>query len=165
MILIWAKEEIKRSHEIPFCWPTSVDKHTDFGIPITVKQGALASCRKERKGRKMAAYVLTAIYMAVLAVFSLVSHYPEPVRSIFETFGDILLHAFAYSLLALLLCWVIKPVRPSQTVPPITLAFLYGLVLEAIQAFVPGRYFSVADLITNLAGASVGALAYTFLRR
>jgi len=37
-------------------------------------------------------------------------------------------------------------------------AFFYGLLLEVIQIWVPGRIFSFKDILANLIGSALGGL-------
>jgi VanZ family protein len=74
---------------------------------------------------------------------------------------DKLYHFVEYFVLAALIAFAL--VRTGRWVPlerfllTVSLSALYGLLLEALQAFVPGRSASALDAVANTLGAIVGA--------
>ena len=52
--------------------------------------------------------------------------------------------------------------RPIVTVSLVGACILLGVVLECLQAYIPGRFASLADMVTNAAGAAVGLLAWRY---
>jgi VanZ family protein len=88
---------------------------------------------------------------------------PNPVPAA-ELAGDKPLHALAFVLLGFLADagWPERPFDWRKFVP---LGF-YGLAIEGIQAFVPGRVASVGDLLADAAGLLVyGLIAWLIGRR
>ena len=74
---------------------------------------------------------------------------------------DKLYHFVEYLVLAALIVLALS--RTGRWVPverfllTVSLSALYGLLLEAMQAFVPGRTASALDAVANTLGAVVGA--------
>lgn len=84
-----------------------------------------------------------------LLLISWQSLVPNPVPAA-ELVGDKPLHALAFLLLGFLADagWPELPFDWRKFVP----LGLYGLAIEALQSFVPGRFASVGDLIADAAG-------------
>ncbi len=97
-------------------------------------------------------------YMAFLAYMSLGTSYPRPVEGMFSAYGTRFFHIIGYWLLTLLVAWL----RPSRCRDrawfAAGIAFAYGAILELLQLFVPGRAFSLGDILANLCGVLGGAL-------
>lgn len=102
--------------------------------------------------------VLLLAYMAILAYTSLKGHYPEAIQTLFEKIGSLTLHALAYFFLTTLVYWLfVKDARKGHILA-FVFAFLYGLVLETAQIWVPTRDFSAEDILVNMAASATGAL-------
>lgn len=74
--------------------------------------------------------------------------------------SDKVAHAFSYALLSA--CLTLATARPGIAV---VASGLYGLSDEFHQSFVPRRTSDVFDLVADVVGAVIGALAVVFLRR
>lgn len=72
------------------------------------------------------------------------------------------LHALAYAGLAGTLAVALAPGRKVWTVAVVAvlLATGYGVGIEFVQAPLPERYFSLADMAANGVGAGVGAVVW-----
>lgn len=118
--------------------------------------------RHRRAGRRLVAACLAA-YMALLAFVSLMPVGPDSALGATETrrLANNLLHVPAYAFLAVgwAVCMERWTARASGLRVPLVafmLAALYGGLLEAAQAWVPGRAASAGDLLLNAAGAACG---------
>ncbi|MEC9488188.1 MAG: VanZ family protein [Halanaerobium sp.] len=83
------------------------------------------------------------------------------------TVPDYLAHYLEYSFLSVL--WFLylnygrKGKRKRLYLYPILLTILYGLTDEIHQLYVPGRVFSLTDLLADFCGAITGVLAGSLL--
>lgn len=77
--------------------------------------------------------------------------------------SDKLLHGLAYWLLLLLVdfSWPSSGLTLTKLLP----VFGYGVLIEAVQYFLPLRDFSLADMLANAIGMGVYALMLPLLRR
>ncbi|MDX5428540.1 MAG: VanZ family protein [Bacteroidota bacterium] len=83
-------------------------------------------------------------------------------------FSDLLLHFLIYSFWMVLSLWA----RPFPTRPPLRRTILVGVILislslliEIIQGvFIPGRTFSLLDLLANGTGILIGGTIARYLR-
>jgi len=121
-----------------------------------------------RGGGWLAAACLAG-YMALLAFASLMPVNPDSALGATETrrFVNNLLHVPAYTMLAVgwVVClerWTARASGLRTAVVAFALAALYGGLLEAAQAWVPGRVASAGDLLLNTGGAACG-LAFAIL--
>jgi len=79
--------------------------------------------------------------------------------------GDQLLHVIQYSILGFLMARAIFSVHPPRSkgvllVVSIILSMLFAFSDEIHQYFVPGRTWSVADVMADGVGALVGTMSY-----
>jgi VanZ family protein len=76
--------------------------------------------------------------------------------------GDKLLHFLAYSGLGFLLAWATMRLRPSVTATlwVLGVVFVYGMVDELTQAFVPSRSAEAGDWLADALGGTVGVASY-----
>jgi VanZ family protein len=78
-------------------------------------------------------------------------------------------HLIAYFVLSLLFYWGLKPFKERSKMDirfiSIGLAFLYGLTDEFHQAFVPGRFPDVSDIINDVVGAAAAMVLVTVYNR
>ena len=98
------------------------------------------------------------VYMAILAFLALQSDYHPVIESLFETLGDLALHAIAYASPGLLSYWTFRLDGTKRTLMAFSVSFIYSLVLESLQLLVPGRYFSIVDIAVNLVACALGAV-------
>lgn len=71
-----------------------------------------------------------------------------------------ILHIPAYALLAWLTCDALSKCRPSRKTSlfiGMATAMSYGMIMEAAQMWVPGRYPSIMDIGFNALGAGIGS--------
>lgn len=80
-----------------------------------------------------------------------------------------LLHIPLFTLLIWILFGVYGLDFSRKMLVPITLAtaaaIAYGMLLEILQVFVPGRYASFDDALFNILGVAIGLLGWFFLMR
>lgn len=129
-----------------------------------------STCTQDTQDTRMSAitpkrlFPLTA-YMAILALLALRSDYHFVIESLFETVGDLVLHAMAYASLGVLSYWTFRPDGITRSIVAFSVTFIYSLILESLQLFVPGRFFSFADIAVNLAACGLGAVLPLALRK
>ncbi len=100
---------------------------------------------------------ITIGYMAILLILSAIpdTSSPENQFMLLSPTVQNLAHIPAYGLLALLWGFSLRNfgVPPLRAVlAAMTITFMYGVVMELLQALVPGRYPSIQDCILNIAG-------------
>jgi len=74
-----------------------------------------------------------------------------------------LLHVPAYAVLTFLLCRLLCGSNLRSTGGLLAAMFgatLFGMFMEGIQLFIPGRYPGTTDALLNGVGASIGSLTY-----
>ncbi|MCF8063126.1 MAG: VanZ family protein [Deltaproteobacteria bacterium] len=122
----------------------------------------MESCRPGRKK-----ITLIGLYMVLLAFLSLVpmdgnaKHFS--VLAAVKPKAQNLLHVPAYALLAILWMQVmtLQGRRGIGRIAPAVLAGAgFGLVMELVQVWIPGRYPSLVDGVVNLLGVFMGLLVY-----
>ncbi|MDC1266496.1 VanZ family protein [Crocinitomicaceae bacterium] len=72
-------------------------------------------------------------------------------------------HFIAYSILAL--NWTFLKTNQKVFWLGLGACFLYGLILEFLQGFVPGRESSIMDALANLGGVMSGFVLYYLMKR
>jgi len=111
--------------------------------------------------------LIVCLYMTLLAFFSLapMETDTQPFR-IFEAVAPTvqnLAHFPAYGLLGVLWMQVLsrRGLRgPGRAVPAFLLGAGFGMATELAQFWIPGRYPSLTDSITNVLGVLIGLLVY-----
>ncbi len=106
------------------------------------------------------------LILLVIAYLSLTPAYTVSVGN------DKIGHLIAYAALSFNLALLVAPDR-KKLVALILVSLTYGIVLEALQNFVPGRHTSMYDILANACGVAIGtAIVYCcgetirkFLRR
>ncbi len=93
--------------------------------------------------------VITLAWIAAIGIGGLL----PPLGPAGIQFGGPLYHLVGFSVLTVLLC------RTTSRPRAATLAWLYGAVLEGVQAFFPYRGAEVMDLAANLVAVVLGLLA------
>jgi len=84
---------------------------------------------------------------------------PDPPENAVFRLGDVVLHAFAFTYLSLALVMARQRVsRTPEYARTALLMFGYGLMLEAIQFFIPERSSELKDLLVDAAGIMLGLL-------
>lgn len=82
---------------------------------------------------------------------------------------DKLVHFFIFGMLMVLSSYGLKKLSVIRGRPahPIFIAALYslsfGLMIEVLQQFVPGRNFSMADVLANGIGVAIGYFIFSWL--
>ena len=129
-----------------------------------------------RGGFRLAGYVALA-YTLVIVYASLqpfagwrappeeVLHFLTAPWPRYITVGDIALNVFAYMPLGAMLFYALRPPLAAAVAcaAAIVLAGGLSLALESVQMFLPARIASNVDLISNSAGAAIGALGALLL--
>ncbi len=96
--------------------------------------------------------------MAVVAYMSLKTSYPHAVQSLFDNLGSVFLHFLAYGGLVALFFWTFLKKDARGLLLAGLFSVSYGLFLEVLQLWVPGRSFSLMDIGVNCLGAMVGVV-------
>jgi VanZ family protein len=84
---------------------------------------------------------------------------------------DKLVHFFFFGVLMLLCCYSVYKISPEKYffISPLLMAGIYsvafGVMIEILQKFVPGRSFSLADMLANSIGVGIGYLTYLVVRK
>lgn len=76
------------------------------------------------------------------------------------------LHLPAYTVLTILVFASSAPRYPRRSIVTAALlavCILLGVLLECLQAYIPGRFASATDMLTNAAGVVVGLIAWRCL--
>ena len=108
---------------------------------------------------------LAILYLAVVAVLSLMPAYELPHFTVFAGI-DKVVHFSMYFGLAILACWSIEIDRKRMAPIYSLLAgvFCYGVLMEILQRTMHnGRNFEFRDMLANLSGAIVGIIVYRYL--
>lgn len=108
--------------------------------------------------RAFRAWAPVVAWMAVLFVLS-----SRPVPQAVSRVPDWAGHALLYAVLSVLACRALATagrVTAGQAAVAVALAAAHGVADEWHQSFVPGRTADGADVLKDLAGAILGALAF-----
>lgn len=110
--------------------------------------------------RSFLRYILpVAGYMAVVLAFSIAPSGDDPPGPWWE---DKLEHLAAYAVMGVLLARLVKGYGKNRWVLAATLlATLFGLSMEAAQAFTSSREAGLGDAAANAVGALAGAASYS----
>ena len=109
--------------------------------------------------------ITTRVLLVVAAVgITVLSLQPDQGRGPGE--WDKLAHALAYAVLAFMLVLAVPsgPVTVGRVLLLVSLAALYGVVIELVQRYV-GRQMDVADMVANAIGAAIGGVPAVLVRR
>jgi hypothetical protein len=98
--------------------------------------------------------VILLIWIISMAFVSYLSLVPRVEFPLEFWSADLLYHALAYAWLSVLPFFVFMRVRTAQA--GALMMILLGTGLEFLQMFMPGRFFSLADMIANCFGAVSG---------
>jgi VanZ family protein len=107
---------------------------------------------------------IAALYLAIVAVLSLMPSYDLPEITVFPQF-DKVVHISMYLGLSFLALWSFEVHRDRMK--PIylllTAVFLYGVLMEILQRTMHnGRSFDFRDMLANLTGAIIGIVIYRY---
>jgi VanZ family protein len=107
---------------------------------------------------------LAAVYLAIIAILSLMPSYDLPEITKFPQF-DKVVHVSMYLGLSFLVCWSFEIHRDRMK--PIyillTAVFMYGVLMEILQRTMHnGRSFDFRDMLANLTGAVIGIAIYRY---
>ncbi|MEW6456562.1 MAG: VanZ family protein [Acidobacteriota bacterium] len=107
--------------------------------------------------------LITALYASLIIYSSTKTKAPLDIT---RYFPDYLLHFIEYGILGVLLFLSISR-NPKESLKrnaavTIFISFLFGILNEIIQSFVPGREASIKDIVFNLFGSIIflSALSY-----
>ena len=108
----------------------------------------------------------TIAFMVAIAVLSLVPGHPQPGDSAFlwavaktPPIVQNIMHVVLYGLLSVLWVWTLAVDQLNRTRPwasAVIIVIAFGAGLEVCQLFVPGRFASILDVLSNSIGALVG---------
>jgi VanZ family protein len=79
--------------------------------------------------------------------------------------NDKLGHFIAYAVLTFFLLLAFQKEKRNRIVKLVGLSATYGVILEVLQLWVPGRHFSYLDLVANVSGVIIGYFLYFLLKR
>ncbi|MHB9038198.1 MAG: VanZ family protein [Armatimonadota bacterium] len=104
-----------------------------------------------------------AFWMVLIFFLSAQSKLPELPGLAELDYGDKIVHAFAYAILACLIWRALERGLPKmrRIAIAIAAATVYGLSDELHQLYVPGRCFDLLDLGADALGAAIAAVALT----
>jgi VanZ family protein len=109
------------------------------------------------------------VWSLVVLVLTLIPGSAIPEVGIFQ--ADKLVHFFIFGVLMILSSYAIKKTAGTKGIflNPLLISSLYsvgfGVMIEFIQKFVPGRSFSLADMLANTVGVGLGYLIFIFLKK
>lgn len=115
--------------------------------------------------------IITLCFMALLVALSVVPGHTQPNDSVFiRIIGKTpkllqkILHFCLYGVLTLLWVWALNAIQTKthRVVIAVTVAVLFGAVLEWYQKRVRGRFGTIFDVALNAAGALLGLLGAIF---
>lgn len=115
---------------------------------------------------------ITLIFMAFLAVASIIPGRAQPGDSIFvfivektPTLLQKMLHVCFYAMLTLLWIWTLDAIQSklNRLIIAIVIAVCFGAMLEWYQTRVPGRFGTIFDVALNSVGSLLGILIAIFL--
>lgn len=106
-----------------------------------------------RLGKKL--IVLSAL--AVFLVITVLSLLPPKSGMEIPT-NDKVGHFLAYATFSFNLCLLVT--RNKQFIWILTFAVCYGILIEFLQGFIPGRQPSFLDIVANSSGVLIGAIVY-----
>ena len=101
-------------------------------------------------------------FVLLLTIASYLSLVPKP-GAVFESSPDKFLHLLCWGVLVISLHLALE--RPRAAWKPAAGLFIYSILVEIGQIWVPNRFFSVADIVANGAGIACGMLIVTLLGR
>jgi VanZ family protein len=117
-------------------------------------------------GAKIPAALLQAGFWIPLVICTYLALEPEPPQVEVFKVGDVILHgaAFTYLTFSLVVAQVAVWSEPKRLYLRAFVAMLiYGLLLEAIQSFVPERSAELKDLLVDVLGIGAGLLLASLL--
>ncbi|MEM4247900.1 MAG: VanZ family protein [Candidatus Nanoarchaeia archaeon] len=76
-----------------------------------------------------------------------------------EIIGDKSIHIFAFFILAVLVYLAIKE-NSGAIVFAMLFAFAYGIIIEILQLYIPGRFASLGDVAANAIGIVLAIAFY-----
>lgn len=112
------------------------------------------------------AYWPAIIWGVILAILMLLPQDAFPDSQLFSY--DKLAHISVFAFLSILVAlgFYLKEQSPKNTTihrtKTLTICLVYGLALEMMQQFVPGRMSDIYDLLANFVGVLFGVIVFTF---
>ena len=117
--------------------------------------------------RQIVYWLPVYIYMGGIFYFSSLSYISISVGLTSIGLSDIFQHALEYSFLGFLLArgFNNSKFKKKFLILSIVLAGFYGISDEIHQFFVPGRIFSLLDIITDFTGGILGVIIYKIIQK
>ncbi len=109
-------------------------------------------------------YIILSLSYAI--IIFILSSIPQPPSYVEETGFDKIQHIIEYSILGF---FVLGSFANRNNVKIILLVIIicsiYGITDEIHQFFVPGRYFSILDMVANSVGVFIGILILRYYKK
>lgn len=108
---------------------------------------------RPRRSHLLRVTIVNLVYAGAISALTLTPTPPAiPVT-------DWLLHTVAFAVQAALLHWLLRARMAAMRslVVAAACAMGYGLMIELLQLFVPGRFFQLSDLLANGIGIAISA--------
>jgi VanZ family protein len=109
------------------------------------------------------------LWSLIVLVLTLIPGSAIPDVRIFQV--DKLVHFFIFGVLMIFCSYALKKTADRKGIPlnPLLISGIYsvcfGVMIEFIQRFVPGRSFSIADMLANTIGVGLGYLVFVWLKK
>ena len=110
--------------------------------------------------KKKYIHFFTVIYALIVAVFSAIPVSNSTMSKLFSF--DKILHSVAYTVLTILTC-ICFAKRKHYLKLALIYCFLYGIILELFQNFIPYRVFEYQDIFFNFSGCLLGIVIFKYI--
>lgn len=105
--------------------------------------------------------IVKLFFYCALAGIEYLALTPQHIQ-IIESFWDKQNHFLAFFVLYILLTYAYTTVSVSKKV---VLLILMGFQIEVMQYFIPGRFFSLLDIVADTIGIAIGFAIHQFLMK
>jgi VanZ family protein len=136
-------------------WPPPTDRR----IPVAGTRPGVRALGDSRLGYAVLAVAAVGVFVASVVPPPAAATGPPAPRPLGVPL-DKWIHAGAYGVLALLLCFATRARRTRTVVLAAVVVAAYGLAIEFVQAPLPARSFDLVDAAANATGAALAALAW-----
>jgi len=110
-------------------------------------------------------WLVTASYMLIIFILSSMPYPPQPLPS--KGGITFIEHVIEFGILGflLLISFRVKTTVRKAAILAILISILYGISDEIHQAFVPGRYSDIVDVLADSVGAIIAIVTTNFKMR